>query len=156
MPWTTPDPWGTWAANLPHVPGRFYDWEVGGTTTLTLVANTLYGAPFLVPVGNTYTSINLEVTTLAGGKSIRLGIYTDTNGAPNALVLDAGTISAATTGGKQIVISQVLSPGWYWLAGVSDGTPGVRANAGSGAVSILGFSSGTSTTTSAGVSVSFT
>lgn len=151
------NPLGTTFGDLPHASGRFYDSRIQSAfTTVALSANTLYGVPFYVPNTTTYTAIVVEVTTLAGGKSVRLGIYNDSNGTPGTLVLDAGTVSAATTGGKTITISQQLTTGWYWLAAVSDGTPSLRALSQSNALPSLGFTSGTDVTNHVGWSVSFT
>jgi hypothetical protein len=159
MPWTYNYPGGTVVGDIPHTSGRFYDSRIssGAYTTLALVANTLYGVPFEVPKNLTYATINIAVTTLAAASSIRLGIYSDTNGAPDALVVDAGTVSSATTGGKSITINQALTAGWYWLALVSNGTPTVRAiNVGSSSYTMLGFTSATDTTTHGAWSVAFT
>jgi len=91
---------------------------------LVLVANHLYAMPFLVSRAMTFDRIAVQVTTLAAGSSIRLGIYNDgTNLYPGALVSDAGEVSAATTGVKAITINQALTKGLYWLALVSDGAP---------------------------------
>lgn len=157
MTWSAPTVIGQLFGDVPHVSGRFYDSRMHSTlTTLTTAANTLYAVPFYVPRTVTYTSITIEVTTLASGKSIRMGIYTDSSGVPNTLVLDAGTISTTTTGAKTITISQSLSAGWYWLAGVGDGTPGVRAASQTTALGSMGFTSGTDTTYHVGFSVAFT
>ena len=154
--WKISESLGIMRGATPHASGRYYDSRLStGYTTLAISANTLYAIPFLVPKTQTYTVISLEVTTLAAAKSIRMGIYTDTNGAPDALVLDAGTVSVATTGSKTISISQSLSAGWYWLVVVSDGTPTVRATSQT-AIGMLGFTSGTDTTIHVGFSVAFT
>lgn len=55
--------------------------------------------------------------TAVASSVFRMGIYSsDANGRPAGLLLDAGTVSTATTGQKTITISQVLAPGLYWLA----------------------------------------
>ena len=156
MSWNTDTPIGQIVTSLPGSTGRYYDSRISTSyTTFTLVANTLYAVPFLAERTTTYTTIALEVSTLASSKSVRLGIYTDGGGVPNALILDAGTVSTTTTGAKTISISQVLSANWYWLAAVSDGTPGLRAISQT-AIPMLGASSGTDTTIHVGWSVSFT
>lgn len=48
-------------------------------------------------------------------------------GAPGALLLDAGTTSAHSTGERSLVIDFDAAPGKVWLAAVSDGTPQVSA-----------------------------
>lgn len=141
--------------HLSQASGRVYSSPLasGALSTLALSAGTMYAAPFFVPVTTTFTTIGLEVTTLALTKSIQLGIYTDTGSTPNALVLDAGNVSVATTGFKSIVISQALTPGWYWLAVISDGTPTVRAIGQTNSLPWLGFTSGTDVTMHQGWSV---
>lgn len=147
---------GIYLAQLVHVSGRYYGSPLlTALTTLVLAANTLYGVSFYVPRRATYTSINIEVTTLAGGTSICLGVYADNNGVPAGRLLDAGTVSSATTGGKTITISQILEAGWYWLALVSDGTPSVRAGSQIGAMGWLGFTSGTDVMNHIGWSAAF-
>src|SRR5579859_8225321 len=143
---------------LPLASGRYYSSPLVNTlATFTHTLNVLYAIPFHVPYPATFTSINIEVTTLGSGNHIRLGIYNDNNGVPGSLVLDAGTVLTTTTGGKSIVINQTLVAGWYWLASVSDSsTPVVRAISQSTASPDLGFTSGTDTTFHVGWSVAFT
>ena len=94
-----------------------------------LVANRLFYTPFFVPRTTTFTRIGVNVSVLAASSTIRLGIYNNGNGVPSgAPLLDAGTVSGATTGEKEITISQTLTPGWYWLAVVSDGVPQLTAD----------------------------
>lgn len=87
------------------------------------VNGKLYAVPFSVPRAITIDRIAIEVATAESGKSIRLGIYKNgTNLYPGELLLDAGTVSGASTGLKAITISQPLSKGLYWLVLVSDCT----------------------------------
>lgn len=144
-------------AQLRHASGRFYSSPLNTTTdTQALSINTLYAIPFFVPETKTYTSINIEVTTLGVLANGRLGIYRDSDGAPGALVLDAGTISATTTGAKTIAISQSLTAGWYWLAYVIDVAHTVRSLPAASVLAWLGFTSGTDTVFHPGWSVAFT
>jgi hypothetical protein len=46
---------------------------------------------------------------------------------PGALVVDAGEESVAAVGIYPVTIAQVLPPGRYWLAVVSEATPGLHA-----------------------------
>jgi len=141
----------------PHVAGRYYGSPliaaVYPTRTLALVAATMYAMPFLAGATRTYDRISIHVTTAVAGKSCQLGIYADSAGVPGALVLDAGNVSAATTGGKEINIAQSLPRGWYWLACVSDGTPTLRTYQGSNKFGWLGRTSGIDTNFYGGMSV---
>jgi len=75
-------------------------------------------APILIPATTTLDRIGIRSSsTFVGTASVRLGIYSDLNGLPNTVVLDAGLISpnAANTN-YEITINQSLSAGFYWLA----------------------------------------
>jgi hypothetical protein len=122
------------AGQHPHsgtrVAGSYY--APGGVTgTGTTSLSTLRAAPILIPRRLTIVELSLECTVLAAAAGYRLGIYADAAaGQPGALILDAGLVTPdmTTTGLKVCTISQVLQPGRYWLAGVSQGTndPTVR------------------------------
>ncbi len=110
------------------------------SSTLAAAADFIYVVPFIVPNTGTYTRISVHVQA-AGSNNMRLGIYSDTNGVPNALVLDAGTVSVASTGQKNITISQSLSAGVYWLAFLAQsGGTSIFAAPAAGVNNILGMS----------------
>lgn len=112
-------------------PSRFHGGQAtapNSTQTLALAANTLYAIPFAVGDTATFVRIGIDVTAADAGKAARLGIYTWADGVPTGRVLDAGTVSVATTGIKEIAISQALNAGMYGLTLVSDGAPTIRAN----------------------------
>lgn len=98
-------------------------WESGGNSNKTTTLNELVFTPIFLPHAITADRIACLVhATGTAGAVVRLGIYTasTTNGRPDALVLDAGTIdSNASTGLKEITISQAVGPGLVWLAAVS-------------------------------------
>jgi hypothetical protein len=103
---------------------------VGSNLTLTL--NRLYAAPFRLNATTTFDRIGIDVVTAAAATGVaRLAIYQSdaTGGLPGTLVLDAGTVDIASTGGKAITISQQLTAGFYWLAIVGQTATGgaVRA-----------------------------
>ena len=77
---------------------------------------TLFYTPIFVPRTFTYIGINTQVTTGASGQNGRLGIYQWNGGVPGSLILDAGTFNASGIGNKSINISQLLGPGYYFLA----------------------------------------
>jgi len=69
----------------------------------------------------TLTADRLGVYIVGGGASsvTRLGIYSDSDGVPSSLILDAGTVSTTSSSTfYSITISQSLNAGIYWLAGV--------------------------------------
>lgn len=90
-----------------------------GKGTHTLAPNVIAFCPIYVPRTITVDRIGFNCTSAGvAGTAPRLGIYeSDSNGLPGALLLDAGTVAATTTGGKEITISQQLDGDKvYWLA----------------------------------------
>jgi hypothetical protein len=89
------------------------------TATATTAYQNMRLIPFYVPESTTFTRIAVRVSTGVGGSVYRMGIYSsDSNDEPSSLVLDAGTVSTPGAGSYAITISQTLSAGLYWLAGV--------------------------------------
>lgn len=109
--------------------GRYYGGMIsnpGVTTTFAVSANTMYALPFVLYRKTTFSAISAQVTSLHAS-NMRMGIYADLDGLPGGLVLDAGEVSAGSTGVKDISVSLTLDPGVYWLASVYAGTPTMRA-----------------------------
>lgn len=137
------------------VTGRFYSSTLGtgALTTLTVTQDILYATPIFISSTITATSIGIEVTTFSAG-NVRCGIYTDVAGVPTTLLVDSGAISTGTSNGfKSAVISQILTPAWYWLAALFSVTPGVRAMTTASSLHLLGATSGTDTVIHTGVTV---
>lgn len=100
---------------------------VGGGDPATL--SRLFAIPFSPGRALTLDRIGIEVVTTGAGSATRLGIYNDSDGKPDTLLLDAGTVDSSTsTGFKEATISQVLNNAWYWLVCVAQGgvAPNVR------------------------------
>jgi hypothetical protein len=120
-------------------------------------ANVLRAMPFVCPKDITLDRIAIQVTGTAAG-STRLGIYRSTSATnlyPDALVLDAGTVSVASTGLKSITINQALDAGTlYWFVYVSDAAPGTRGFANS--INIFGADNALGTGLGSALSVAFT
>ena len=73
--------------------------------------------PFWVGKGFTATSIECKVAVGAAGAVGRMGLYSDDDGKPGSLFLDAGTFDASSSGVKAITISQTLTDNTlYWTA----------------------------------------
>lgn len=82
--------------------------------------------PFHPGRARTLSKLALRVTTAAAGKSARLGIYKcAASGRPGELLLDAGTLSLASTGLPEIAIDQTVGDALHWLAVVADGVAGM-------------------------------
>jgi hypothetical protein len=103
----------------------------GTTTSVTLQTNgNLWFTPMMLAVGRTADRIGIEVTGAgtAATSVHRIGIWTDANGVPGTLVLDAGTVATDATGLKEITISQALAANTlYWLGVAQQGAPGTLA-----------------------------
>jgi len=115
---------------LGHRAGRWYvgPLHVADASSYIVAGDTLLAQPFYVPARRTYDRIAVNATAAESGKSVRLGIYRHdyANVVPGALALDAGAVSVAVEGKREIVISQALSAGWWWLALLSDATGAAR------------------------------
>jgi len=99
-----------------------YNYDTLNSSNVGCLVNNLYAIPFMITETKTATSLSVNVIGTAAGGVARLGIYASsaTEDYPNALLLDAGTISHATTGLKTVTISQTLTGGTlYWLVVVS-------------------------------------
>jgi hypothetical protein len=102
--------------------GHYFTLPLISTTTGNANSGFLVCFPLYFP-NITIDRIGCIVTTAAGAGSLgRLGIYYSslTDCYPGALLFDAGTVSVASTGNREITISQTLSEGIYWLAYLAD------------------------------------
>jgi hypothetical protein len=99
-------------------------WPPNSTlSTGTVSLNRQYFFPFFVPTTTTFTRLGIYVPTGNASSVARLGIYaSDANDVPSTLLLDAGTVSRATSGSSVFVtIDQTLTSGLYWLSIVPQG-----------------------------------
>jgi hypothetical protein len=96
--------------------------------------------PFLLGSdGHTFIRIAINVTTLTAG-SARMGIYTDDGTLyPGSLLVDSGVVDTGTTGMKEVVISNTLNAGLYWVTLVTSAACTVRAAGVANTVPILGL-----------------
>lgn len=103
-----------------HISGKYYRTMLvsdAAPKTITPANRTIYTS-ILIPTNKTYDRIGIHAASnFSGSASVRLGIYSDLNGKPDTVVIDAGLIApnAANTS-YEITINQTLTPGFYWLA----------------------------------------
>jgi len=92
------------------------------STYADVPADTLYATYLLIPQRARLDGLWMNVVGAgAAGARIRMGIYADDgNLYPGRLLLDAGEVSAETTGGKTLSIDLVLNPGIYWFVFVTN------------------------------------
>lgn len=94
--------------------------SAGAVGTGALGIGTPRVSPWLLPSGATITRLGFEYTVAGDAGSVaRLGIWTDAGtGSPDALVLDAGTVSTGGTPGTyEITLASPLTlvAGLYWV-----------------------------------------
>lgn len=108
--------------------GCWYGPLGGATTTLLLLANRVYLLPILIGSKRTPAQLGAWVTTGGStGAVLRYGIYANLNGAPDALVVDLGTVAAETTSATATLTSNVELPaGLHWLAVAGQGGPTIQ------------------------------
>ena len=71
----------------------------------------------VLPNGATVDQMAIQATVTSATTNVRLGLYSDLDGVPDALLVDAGTVAIATLGTKTANIGPLaLSKGRYWLA----------------------------------------
>jgi hypothetical protein len=108
--------------------GEYWGSPVVKSTT-ALLTGTMYVFSVYVPFAVTLDRIGAEVTVLAAGSTLTLGIYNDDGGGlPGTLLLDAGTIDGGTVAAQEKTINQVLQAGrlYHFAALCQGGTPTVR------------------------------
>lgn len=100
--------------------------------------------PFCLP-GMAIDRIGVETTV--GSGNCRLGIYTNNNGLPDRLILDAGAVSVAGVAINEITLASTLylPNAWVWVCGVCDGNPTCRTGT-SQNIHLIGASSTSSAT----------
>lgn len=89
------------------------------TTSNTLGVGTLRVTPWYVPRGVSIARLGVEFTGAGeAGSLFRIGVYADNGSAlPGALLLDAGTVSAASVAKVETTVSLTLAAGFYWIGG---------------------------------------
>lgn len=108
------------------VTGRYYTAPYDTLAAQNSAVNILYFVPIWIPHRCTITKLGLTVTTLGAG-SARFGLWDSVNGfagglsgIPRNRIIDAGTVSVATTGDKEVTISQSVDAGMYFISMVTD------------------------------------
>ncbi len=108
------------------------DLSVNGTTAVTIACAALRCdfAPFIPAQNLTITRMYAEVTTLVASSTARIGIYSDLNGSPDALLVQgADLIDCGSTGEKLTSMSAsfTFTAGTrYWVAFLSSSTQTMR------------------------------
>ncbi len=119
---------GTSFLGLPWNANHLYCAQ-GSLTTANAAANRLYAAPVYVPDNTTIVRLATFCTTGVAGTEITMGIYGDTNGAPDNLLYTSAAFTTTTSNQKRedTTINMDLSNSWVWLAVATSGACGLRA-----------------------------
>lgn len=87
-------------------------------------ANFVYAQPLNLP-GAVIDRIAIEVTVGVAGLA-RLGLYTNNNGVPGSLIVDAGTVDTTNVATIEATIALTTLPEWVWAVAVFNAAPTVR------------------------------
>ncbi len=145
---------GTLAPNRYYMAGVVS--QAALATAAAVTANTLYAMPFTVDRVQTIDSVGVNLTTRESSSNVRMGIYKDLNGVPDALLADLGTVGITNPIGLKEVtgLMQKLQPGIYWLTAVFSHTPTISFVDAAAISSIFGVSSSAAVNT--GINASHT
>lgn len=99
---------------------RYYDNTNGpriyAASNSTLSAGFVSAIPMHFSHDTDIDRIGINIVRASGGSTVRLGMYENSGGLPGALLFDAGTAATTSTGFVEIIISQSVRAGWYWIA----------------------------------------
>lgn len=103
-------------------------WAGSIQTTAQTNGDLIY-TPIFVAKPTTFQAIGVYVDTASAGSTVDIGLYqADENILPSTLLF-TGTVDTSTTGLKSVAFTDniELSPGYYYLASKSNGTPGLSS-----------------------------
>lgn len=115
----------------PHpgfVSGLYYGAQRGGTVGgTTITANLHYAIPVFLPRDVVIQSILCRVSTGLAGNGL-MGIYSNINGRPGALLAGSAAIDTTTASDKAGAISgnYTASAGWYWFTSLFSSAAGLN------------------------------
>jgi lysophospholipase L1-like esterase len=116
---------GTLTPALPSAT-YFYPVSAGARGTSAMLGNSnMRAAPWQTERSVSLARIGVDISGAGqSGAVVRLGVYADNGqGYPGALLVDAGTVAADTTGVKEATIALALPPGLYWLVACVQDAP---------------------------------
>lgn len=99
-----------------HAIGRLYG-NAGSSAAASMptFANRLIAFPWKLDTARTYDTIYGIMHSVGAGE-IAVGVYSDLNGSPDALLVDSGDLGTGTTGLKSAAISLTPTSPDVWLA----------------------------------------
>lgn len=112
-----------------------------GGLTIAQATDRMDFIPFIPANDLTIDQMGIQVTTGVGGTNLRLGIYTDSAGAPDSLIVETGALSGASATEVSASAAASMKRGTrYWLAILSSGAMTVKGNT-PGVMSVYGKAS---------------
>lgn len=95
--------------------------------------------PWIHEYGGEVDAFMINCTTAQAAKILRIGLYrVGSDGNPAGLIVESGSIDVASTGVKTSTFTaQVLAPGHYWIACLSDATTALYTGTTGTAASVL-------------------
>lgn len=98
--------------------GRYYDTipvAVTGQDSMSST-NRMWFYPFIIRREINIKSLSVQFSGSPTSGSLRIGIYSNLDMAPNTLILDAGTVATTANAIRTISgLDNTLSPGVYWM-----------------------------------------
>lgn len=129
--------WGVpaWQSGVYYQP----QWQAYSGQAVSGVGGRLVVYPIWIPNSVTVASLSTYVSAVAGGQTLRLGLWTDTgHGYPNVNIIDTGAFVPGAPGPYDVAVGLAVSPGLYWLGIVLVGnTIGVQGFGGGPGVGTL-------------------
>ena len=109
---------------LPKISGYYYRSPSNSYQGVSVIHQTMLLTPIFIDRNMTIDRVGFQTgQSYVGTSTVRLGIYSDSNGLPSTLLVDAGTVTATTNNTTyQITVSQAVTTGWYWGAFCQQGT----------------------------------
>lgn len=109
-----------------YISGRYYmnPFISQSLSTANVGANSMFFVPIYIYKTQTFTGMAYWAT--ASTPNARFGVYTNNNGVPGTLVggteIGAAAIVTGSTQDRAFTAPVSFTPGWYWMAILTDGT----------------------------------
>jgi hypothetical protein len=117
---------------LPYSNIGYYTQAFNNTSNQSVVNGTLTARRTVIEAD--ITLAQLMVLALGTGVHLRVGVFADTGGLPDTLIVDAGQIDVSGSGEPTVASSEMLPAGVYWFASeVQGGDASLQCTAGGNA-----------------------
>lgn len=115
-----------WGLNVPQLAwesGEWFRMPIDALNHDNAIEDRVYFYPLFTPTQVTLDRLQIKSKTAAAGSpTVRLGLYSEANGKPSALIVDAGTVAiTANETVYEVTINQTVGPGFFFTAAVQQG-----------------------------------